>query len=179
MTMTDRHRATVHGLFEKLAAPQPPTLFDIDPAPLPALPYGGTSGWSGSDKNRTQTEANDRNGKTSENQQRTLDELARVATRGLTWRDLSACTGWHHGTASGALSVLHKAGRIDRLEEQRDGCHLYVLPEHVNNRPTQAHRPNVSARLLAQILDELETDLTEGRVALALARVKATRQAMS
>jgi hypothetical protein len=52
----------------------------------------------------------------------------------MTWRDLSNRTGWHHGNASGVLSVLHKSDLIIRLEESRVGSKVYVLPDYVDNR---------------------------------------------
>jgi hypothetical protein len=45
----------------------------------------------------------------------------------------------HHGQASGALSVLHKEGRIARLTERRNRCAVYVLPEYVQGRETSPH----------------------------------------
>ena len=48
-------------------------------------------------------------------------------------------TTLHHGRVSGALSVLHKVGKLARLTETRDKCKVYVLPEYVNGRPTEPH----------------------------------------
>jgi hypothetical protein len=45
----------------------------------------------------------------------------------------------HHGNASGALSAMHKDGRISRLARKRNRYHVYVLNEHVAGRETQAH----------------------------------------
>jgi hypothetical protein len=45
----------------------------------------------------------------------------------------------HHGRVSGALSVLHKVGKLARLHETRDKCKVYVLPEFVNDRQTEPH----------------------------------------
>jgi predicted transcriptional regulator len=59
-------------------------------------------------------------------QAQTLNLLAQRKLVGITWKELSEITGLHHGTASGVLSVLHKAGRIARLKESRDGCKVYV-----------------------------------------------------
>ena len=78
------------------------------------LPYAGTSGWSGSDTSRTRAVTADASGQT--------------------WAELGDKLGAHHGTASGVLSVLHKAGRIDRLTERRDRCKVYVLPEFTAGR---------------------------------------------
>lgn len=154
------------------------TLFDVGEQHLPILPYGGTSGWSGSDTSKERATSNDESGITSTNQKQTLILLQTATHKGLTWNELADALGWHHGTASGALSVLHKAGLIARLKERRNKCAVYVAKEHVNGRETQAHKPNVSARLLAQILEELETDLINGNTSTALARVRATRQAL-
>lgn len=104
---------------------------------LPETPYAGTSGWSGSQTSRERAETEDRTGVTSDRQQVVLAGLALTRERGLTWKELAASQDWHHGQASGALSALHKAGRIARLaEERRDRCAVYVRPEHVAGRPT-------------------------------------------
>jgi hypothetical protein len=43
----------------------------------------------------------------------------------------------HHGSVSGALSVMHKTGRITRLAESRGGCEVYVTLDHINGRETR------------------------------------------
>jgi hypothetical protein len=113
---------------------------DIEPDALPALPYAGTSGWSGSDTSRERQEAQDGDGTTSARQRRVLTWLAERGPVGATWKDVAGRYDWHHGQASGALSTLHKEGRVARLaEERRTKCAVYVLPEHVGDRPTAAH----------------------------------------
>lgn len=52
---------------------------------------------------------------------------------------MSSQTGWHHGQASGVLSVLHKAGRVVRLREVRGRCKVYVLPQFADGRAVEAH----------------------------------------
>jgi DNA-binding MarR family transcriptional regulator len=104
----------------------------------------------------------------------TLGLLRRAGIDGLTWRDLSEQTGWHHGTASGALSVLHKDGQIARLSERRDKCQIYVSRENVLGRPTSDHQPNVSARILREVLTEVEQDLLADRRWDAIRRIRAT-----
>lgn len=49
----------------------------------------------------------------------------------------------HHGMASGALSVLHKAGRIIRTSAKRGGYSVYVTPENLAGRAaiTQGRAP--------------------------------------
>lgn len=64
----------------------------------------------------------------------TLRALANARRYGMTWRELGDACGWHHGQASGALSALHRAGRVARLREQRAGSGVYVLPNEVHGR---------------------------------------------
>ena len=54
---------------------------------------------------------------------------------GTTVREISRGMRLHHGAASGALSALHAKGEIVCLQEKRDRCHVYVLPEHAGDRP--------------------------------------------
>lgn len=103
----------------------------------PELPYNGTSGHSGTNTSRARALSADRSGKTALRQAQALNLLAGRTTVGLTWKELSEYTGLHHGTASGVLSVLHKAGRIARLKESRNGCKVYVDLRCVNNRQVE------------------------------------------
>lgn len=70
----------------------------------------------------------------------------------------------HHGTASGTLSILHRAGKIARLTETRNGARVYVLPEHVADRPTEPfrgtserHQQRALATLRATVQTEIDT----------------------
>lgn len=94
---------------------------------LPLTPYAGTMGWDGS-------------GATSLNQSLTLNHVRHQGERGLTWFELSEITNWHHGTASGQLSVLDKVGLIRRLKEKRGRSSVYVLSQYVNNRELAKRR---------------------------------------
>lgn len=106
----------------------------------PALPYAGTSGYSGSDTSRERAETADADGATEDRQALTLRSLAGRHGTGMTWKELGVARGWHHGQASGTLSVLHKEGRIARLaEERRDRCAVYVHPDYVAGRPVARH----------------------------------------
>lgn len=62
----------------------------------------------------------------------------RAKERGITVAEVRDAS-LHHGRVSGALSALHKKGKLARLEEMRGRCRIYVLPEFVNDRPTQGH----------------------------------------
>lgn len=71
---------------------------------------------------------------------------ALTATReahGLTIAELRGiATDHHHGTLSGCLSHLHRQGTLALLNEKRDRCRVYVLPEYVNGRETKPHGKN-------------------------------------
>ena len=69
-----------------------------------------------------------------------LDDLREAGARGLTWRDLSATYGMHHGQASSALSNLHRSGAAVRLQETRERCGVYVTPGNTQGRLTVAYR---------------------------------------
>src|SRR5262245_7146615 len=109
----------------------------------PELPYpepGGqeyTAGHSGSDTSRERAVRERDDGTVSRRQTQTLMRLEMAGSDGLTWHELADAMGWHHGQASGVLSTLHMTDRIARLVLRRNRCHVYVLPENVNERPTQ------------------------------------------
>lgn len=102
------------------------------------LPYAGTSGYAaGVDTSRERAERNDADGTTARRQGQALRALEGAGPDGLTWRELAAVYTWHHGQASGVLSVLHKGKKVARLTERRDRCFVYVLPRYVGDRDTQ------------------------------------------
>jgi DNA-binding MarR family transcriptional regulator len=76
----------------------------------------------------------DGSGATSLNQSQTLHHVRAQGERGLTWFELAEIMNWHHGTASGQLSVLDKVGLIRRLKEKRGRSSVYVLAQYVNGR---------------------------------------------
>ena len=101
-----------------------------------SLPYNGSSGWSGTDTSRDRAISLDAKGDTKAVQSYIMHLLYVRDAEGATWREIADLTLWHHGTVSGALSVLHKTERIARLTEKRGRCRVYVLPEYVNGRDT-------------------------------------------
>lgn len=108
----------------------------------PLTPYAGTSGWSGSETSRERAETEDADGTTSVRQTATMREVSEHGVYGVTVKELREITGWHHGRASAALSVLHKEGRLARLTDRRDRCAIYVTLDDVRGRETAAHRAN-------------------------------------
>lgn len=104
----------------------------------PILPYNNSSGWSGTDTSKNRADTQDVTGLTGKTQNDTLYELSLAGEDGLTWKELSQILDLHHGAVSGALSVLHKAGKISRLLETRSRCRVYVTNEYVLGRETDS-----------------------------------------
>lgn len=130
------------------------------------LPYSGTSGWGGSESSRDRAEREDGNGITSQRQQLTIRLLWNSGSTGLTVQELSALTGWHHGQASGALSVLQKTGNISRIRERRNRCEIYLLPQFVKEREVSEYKPKKTNSEISQIAiesfrEELNQQLTQ------------------
>lgn len=99
-------------------------LFDDSKKPV----HSGRAATNRPDENPT--------GVTGERQRLVMNYLGEARIIGMTWLELSAKTGWHHGQTS-VLSDLHKAGLIARLVGgKRARSSVYVLPEYVNGRPT-------------------------------------------
>ena len=100
----------------------------------PITPYAGTSGWSGSETSKDRAINEDLDGTTLDRQQLVILNLMKAEERGLTWHEVADLNNWHHGQASGVLSVLHKEGIITRLKERRNKSAVYVLPDYINGR---------------------------------------------
>ena len=94
------------------------------------LPYNGTAGWSGTDTSRERAMYNLRTGRELNHQQLALKYLKSRGTIGATWKELATETGWHHGTTSGVLSILHQSGAIVRLYTARNRCKVYMHQDY-------------------------------------------------
>lgn len=101
---------------------------------------GYTTGHAGEGASRDRAQGEVKSGVASLRQRTTVMELSAFGQHGLTWKELAERNGWHHGQASGVLSVLHKEGRIACLAERRGGCSIYVMPQYVDERKTVEHR---------------------------------------
>lgn len=114
---------------------------DLAVLPYPDERAGASSGWSGSETSRERAEHADADGTTTARQQQVLRYLATAAEQGVTWKELVEAYPAlfpHHGSASGVLSNLHKAGKITRVTERRQRCQIYVLPQCAAGRTTVA-----------------------------------------
>lgn len=99
-----------------------------------ALTYNGTEGYSGSEASRMRAEGEARDGTVLRRQQDVMHWVQAAGVSGVTWRDLGEVTGLHHGQITGALSNLHRAGKIARLTQRRGRCSVYVAHEYVGDR---------------------------------------------
>lgn len=97
-------------------------------------PYGGTSGHSGTTGSRDRATERDDDGRTALLQEKIISEAFQAKFFGVTVTDIKNKIEPHHGSASGALSVLDMTGHLVCLEQRRGRCHIYVLPEYVNLR---------------------------------------------
>lgn len=99
------------------------------------------AGWSGSDTSR---EAGEKVQQLGRRQQEVYDVLDMHLT-GLTCAEVERILRIGHGAASGALTRLHRAGRIVRLVERRDGQQIYLTPDRLVEQdvaPYTANRVN-------------------------------------
>lgn len=151
--------------------PKDHPVHNVAPVEPPSLPYdGGTSsGHSGSETSRERARDRDTSGKTGKTQQALLTLLAQCGPLGQTWREAQQALvdldreefgAAHHGVVTGALSNLHKDGRVARLRERRNRCEVYVLPEYVDGRETVAQGRRHKSRLTADDTYLLRNALT-------------------
>lgn len=134
---------------------------------LPALPFAGRSGAMGSSASHERRDREDGDGTTTYRQDRVIEELRMAGVFGRTWKEIGEKFGWHHGQATGALSPLHKTGHIAALDgETRDGCSIYVHPDHIAGRPVRAPGQSKSTTLQA-LVDAQEEELKAARALIA------------
>jgi len=83
------------------------------------------------------------------------------ADRGATWYEVAEHLGIHHGSASGALSNLHKAGRIVRTTDRRGRSEVYMIAEIAATLPVTlaAPRANASKKEIADAVAVIEKRL--------------------
>ena len=94
------------------------------------IPYNGTAGWSGTDTSKARAIDNVKSGREKNHQILALKHLKLAGTSGVTWKELADSQGWHHGTASGVLSVLHQSGAIVRAIKARNRCKIYIHQDY-------------------------------------------------
>jgi len=101
--------------------------------------------------------------------------LHHAGEHGCTWMDIADAMGTHHGTASGALSVMHKNKEIARLKTKRNGSSIYVLPQYIKGRATSPYRSSAAKRALFELMDLIEADLDRGDLDSCYRHIQETR----
>lgn len=95
-----------------------------------------TGGWSGSDSSRERAVRDEQSGRAQHRREQAWEIVRLGGLHGATWKEVATALNCHHGSASGALSNLHKIGKVERLKDRRGGAAIYVLPHAVNGRET-------------------------------------------
>jgi hypothetical protein len=125
----------------------------------PVLPYGGAndpnSGFSGSATSEQRARDDDRKGVTGFRQRRVRDFVYDHGIFGATWHEVSDALGMHHGSASAALSNLHRGGHLVRLNISRYRSRVYVHPDFVGGRTAEPPGQNSTTTLLDQMAELL------------------------
>ena len=144
--------------------------------PYPEPDGSFTGGWSGSDASHDRAVTEARTGRAHKRQQQVWDCVRLSGLNGATWLEVARELDIHHGAASGALSNLHKIGKLERLKERRGRSSIYVLPHAVNGRATAPFgrsRPataTTGAEAQSEALDALRRDLEAAHAAVEVAR---------
>ncbi len=114
-------------------------------------PYAGASPAAPTTTSRAAADHNDTTRITGKTQAMVLALADRAGLVGVTIRDVrNALDSHHHGTASSALSTLHKAGLLARLTDSRRGAAIYVLPQWIGGRNTEPQGRVWTAGALAE-----------------------------
>jgi hypothetical protein len=108
------------------------------------LPYGEKgSGWSGSETSRERAEREDAMGITGRRQAEVFALLATHTNKGMTVKEVEEALNIGHGPASSALTHLHRAERVVRLQERRLNQQVYVLRGYAEGRLESPYRPRL------------------------------------
>lgn len=135
---------------------------------LPFLPYAGKSGHVADSETSTDRAIHeDGEGITARRQRDVLTFIERQGSHGATWREVADALDLHHGQASGALSVLHKAGAVFIWKHhKRHNCAVYldasfapfVRPNERQDEPKQTRNTHELEALNA-LLDAVDVML--------------------
>lgn len=105
-----------------------------------------TGGWSGSETSRERAVRERDDGTLSARSRQVYALVVASGAQGVTDPEVQHAFRLGHGASSGALTRLHRQGRIARTTERRNRNQVYVLPEHVGDRTLSPYRPNRNTR---------------------------------
>jgi hypothetical protein len=109
------------------------------------IPYGQKgSGWAGSETSRERAEREDAMGITGKRQAQVFALLAQHTNDGMTVKEVEDALSIGHGPASSALTHLHRAERVVRLQERRMNQQVYVLRGYAEGRAESPYRPRLA-----------------------------------
>ena len=130
------------------------------------IPYGTKgSGWSGSETSRERAEREDATGITGKRQAQVFALLAQHTNDGMTVKEVEEALEIGHGPASSALTHLHRAERVVRLQERRLNQQVYVLRGYAEGRLESPYRPRLGRKHPRYLTrDEVLEAMMEGSV---------------
>ena len=117
--------------------------------------YAGGIGHSGSESSKDATKRI-----SGVQANRIYDMVSGMAHRGVTAREVERALKVGHGSASGGLTRLHRAGYIVRLTQRRDNQQVYVAEAFSAGREQSPYRPNIAYREGYKKPMALESQLT-------------------
>lgn len=134
---------------------------------MTVLPYNGASGSTGEGASLDRETRLDSSGQTASRQVLVRAHVSLAGPRGITAPEICELTGLDRNSIAPSLTILHGAGDLACLLERRGGCHLYLLPEHVQGRATRppGRHNAVSERVrrdIGVLLEWLMSDNPEG-----------------
>jgi hypothetical protein len=133
-------------------------------------PYAGGTGNSQAGPSTERQEREDEEGISRARQTLVVGFLNREGPLGMTIKELCKATGWHHGQASNALSILDTAGDIVRLDERRERQSVYVLEKFRGGRTTATRRRSAADKARADV------DALQQRLDLVIAENSSLRE---
>lgn len=124
--------------------------------------YPNSSGHSGSETSEARAKREDSTGITGERQRQVYDYVVDQRIAGTTCAEVEKILGLGHGAASGALTRLHRAGRIVRLSDTREGQQVYIHPLYVDGDASLSpYRPNAGPQYSDREILEKARDIAD------------------
>lgn len=106
------------------------------------MTYNGTGGHeAGSDTSQERAEQEAADGTLSKRLTDVLTRIEHGGVHGATWFEVAQSLDLHHGSASSALTILHRQGRIARTKRRRGRSKVYVTPHNALNDTLEPYVP--------------------------------------